>query len=66
MTNQELIESKAKGTSEELISRAIDAIIECNNSQPEKNRYQISNTAIKRLTGCRQEIISVVCEKYHN
>ena len=67
MTNQELIGSKAKGTSEELISRAIDAIIEYNNSQPEKkNRYQISNTAIKQLTGCRQEIIRVVCEKYHN
>ena len=67
MSNQELIDSKAKGTSEELISRAIDAIIEYNNSQPEKkNRYQISNTAIKLLTGCRQEIIRVVCEKYHN
>lgn len=67
MTNQELTDSKAKGTSEELISRAIDAIIEYNNSQPEKkNRYQISNTAIKQLTGCRQEIIRVVCEKYHN
>ena len=67
MSNEELIGSKAKGTSEELISRAIDAIIEYNNSQPEKkNRYQISNTAIKQLTGCRQEIIRVVCEKYHN
>ena len=67
MSNQELIDSKAKGTSEELISRAIDAIIEYNNSQPEKkNRYQISNTAFKQLTGCRQEIIRVICEKYHN
>ena len=66
MSNQELIGSKVKGTSEELISRAIDAIIEYNNSQPEKNRYQISNTAIKQLTGCRQEIIRVVCEKYHS
>lgn len=64
LSTSELIGSKIKGSSEELSKRAIDAIIEYNLSQPEReNRYQISVTGIKALTGCRHEIIKQVIEE---
>jgi hypothetical protein len=64
MVTSELIGSKIKGSSEELTRRAIDAIIQYNLNQPEReNRYQITVTGIKALTGCRHETIKQVIEE---
>lgn len=65
MTNSELMKSRVKGSGEELVRRAIDGIITYNNDQPEKeNRYQISLSILKTLTGCRQNIIQDAMKKY--